>query len=1051
MNKCPQSKENKHQNAFAAFFLDTKYSKDDFYIDSGCSAHVTAQKEWLINVRNSNLPDIMVANETILPVEKEGEINIRTVTDKGKHDITIKDALYVPGITTNLLSVSQLIKKGNKVIFGSRGCKVYNQKGHLIAEADEINNVYKLRLEKRPDRAVANLAVSNEIWHRRFGHLNYKDLRTMQEGAVDGLNVDEKHVDSNICEVCLEGKQSRLPFNNKGHRASGLLELVHADICGPMETISVGGSRYFLLCIDDYSRMSFVYFLKNKDQALDSFKNFKSLVENQTKTKVKILRTDNGGEFCGREFESFLSKNGIIHQKTNPYTPAQNGMAERFNRTMVEKARCLLFDANLEKKFWAEAVNTAVYLRNRSVAAGLDNKTPFEVWNKRRPNVNHLRIFGSHVMVHVPKEKRRKFDKKSEKMILVGFSDNIKGYRLYDCKRNAVITSRDVIVNEKPNNVTIIETEKAEESAGIPVSVGDSIEVENLPKEEASIERFIDNSNCDDHAPSKSMDEVPTIRKSTREKKTKVFQDYVTYFCGDAVDIENVPMSVTEALSGPDSEQWKAAMNDEMESFQENEAWDLVEAPVGATIVQCKWIFKKKCDHESRVSYRARLVARGFAQKAGIDFDETFSPVIRHSSLRLLFALSINFELNIRHLDVKTAFLNGNLHEDVYMKQPEGYLDSNNSSKVCKLKRAIYGLKQASRVWNQRVDIFFIELGFKKSDFEPCLYSKKCNNSLIFIAVYVDDFLIFSNDDDQIGFLKNKLNDEFRIKDLGNVKQCFGMTIIRDENSISLSQKDYVNTLLKRFNMTNCKPMITPIESFEFSNDNSQGSEHPMYQKLMGGLMYLAVLTRPDIAFSVSFLSQFNNCNNDYHWKCAKRVLRYLQGTKDYCLRFVRSNKGLEGFVDADWGSNKIDRKSYTGFVFKLSEASISWKSSKQKTVALSSTEAEYMALSDAAKEAIYLKNLLYEITGINDCVIMFNDNQGAQKLSSNPVFHERSKHIDIRHHFIRQCLSDKIIKLVYLSTDKMTADVLTKPLKSSKHNDFVNSLGLVKIKLCSS
>ena len=1033
--------------------MSGNFNDTEWYVDSGASVHLTARKDWLENVTdNTDMKEIMVANKSTLPVLSSGDIKLKSIVNNKDHDVVIKNAMYVPDLTTNLLSVSQLIKNGNKVIFDDKLCKIYDSQNKLVAEAENIDNVYKLKYHKM-QQGTASLAITGTVLHRRFAHINYKDLSKMHQGAVEGLTcIGKLHCDD-TCEVCCEGKQARGSFKNKGTRAKNKLEMVHADLCGPMEVPSIGGSKYFLLFEDDYSRMCFVYFLKHKSEAIEHFKEFKEMVEKQTGSRIKGLRSDNGGEFCGKEFEGFLKKHGIIHQKTNPHTPEQNGMLERLNRTIVEKARCLLFDADLDKSFWAEAVNTAVYLRNRSIASGLE-KTPYEAWHDKKPNVSHVRIFGSDAMVHVPKAKRLKLDKKSEKMILVGFSENIKGYRLYNKETKKVITSRDVIVIERDRKSISLLQGTTE-----PVSVGDSLQEKPLMNESLNEfevaddltfdSSFYDPENDSDYTTTEEISDnglKAPIRRSGREKKPKVYDDYVTYMCIGDMDLENVPETVTEALSRPDAECWKRAMEEEMRSFEENNAWDLIDVPEKGHVVSCKWVFKKKCDSDNKVSYRARLVAKGYTQKAGIDYEETFAPVIKYASLRLLFALSLKLNLSITHLDVKTAFLNGYLNETILMKQPEGFIEKGNESKVCKLNRAVYGLKQSSRAWNHRVDQVLLKLEFKKSVYEPCLYIKRDGNLLTIIALYVDDFLLFSNDSRSTELLKSQLMTEFRIKDLGEVRQFLGMRIKRDENSICLDQEQYIDQLLKKFNMQDCKSVGTPLaDNFDFNSTKDQNVQNPLYQKLIGSLMYLAVLTRPDICFCVSFLSQFNNCHNDYHWQCAKRILRYLKGTKDFSMKFEKNDLNLTGYVDADWGSNKNDRKSYTGYVFKLAGGSISWRSCKQKSVALSSTEAEYMALSEATKEAIYLRNLLEDLTGKLDCVSLYNDNQSAKKLAYNPVLHERSKHIDIRYHFIRDAVNDNIVEIKYLSTNEMIADILTKSLQCIKNSRFAQGLGLTK------
>lgn len=1056
-NRCPNKAKtanvrNENKHAFSAVFLSGQFCKEDWYIDSGASVHLTVNREWLTEESEpDNIKEIAVANNMKVPVECAGNVDITTVVGRSEYSVTIKDALCVPQLTTNLLSVSQLIKKGNRVVFETKGCRIYNRQEELIAVADLENEVYKLNVRTPQKQMLAAATVATgKTWHRRLGHINSNSLQKMKDGAVKGLKCKgDFKFSKNTCIPCNEGKQHRLSFPERGTRAETLLEIIHADVCGPMEVRSVGGSKYFLVLVDDYTKMAFVYFMKTKDEVFNHFRDFMNMAENHKERKIKTLRTDNGGEFCGLEFERLLNRNGIIHQKTTPYTPEQNGSSERMNRTLVEKARCLLSDSNLDKKLWAEAVNTAAYLHNRSIVASL-GKTPYEMWTGKKPDISHLRIFGSNVMMHIPKEKRQKWDKKSKKTILVGYSDTVKGYRLYSPDENEVIVSRDIVIMENedeevPVTITMGEKNNTEESFD---SVGENSKDEESDDQESYETNSVSTENSEQETSDEDYEEnvaveIPkNVRRSERRPQPKEFKDFVTYLCTEDISGGD-PVTLDEALARPDGDKWKEATTDELRSFEENEAWEIVDIPESGTIVKCKWVFKRKVCADNSVRYRARLVAKGYTQKPGIDFDETFSPVVRHSTLRLLIALSVKLNLDITHLDVKTAFLNGYLKEQVFMEIPEGIVlpDKN---KVLKLKKAIYGLKQSSRAWNERVNETLAKLGYKRSNFEPCLYVKRCDSLITVVALYVDDFLIFSNDANETVCLKRELSTKFEIKDLGEVKNCLGMRINIDKNQgvITLDQKDYINQLLKRFNMIDCKPAKTPLETKLELEVVEEKIDVP-YQRLIGSLMYLAVLTRPDISFSVSYLSQFNNCYKETHWKCAKRILRYLQGTKDYCLKFKDDNSALVGYVDADWASNSIDRKSYTGFAFKLCSSVISWESAKQKTVALSSTEAEYMAISEAAKEAIYLRNVLSELIGFTICVALFNDNQSAQKLSINPVFHKRSKHIDVRHHFIREAISNKHVIVKYIPTNDMPADILTKSLSAEKHCKFLIELGV--------
>ncbi|CAH2103986.1 unnamed protein product [Euphydryas editha] len=885
-------------------------------------------------------------------------------------------------------------------------------------------------------------------------------MQKLKNGVVEGVNFSDKcDISKNNCTVCCEGKQTRLPFPHSANKSSGVLELVHTDLCGPMENLSLGKARYFLLFVDDFSRMCTVYFLREKNETFKYFKQYKELVETQQSKRIKILRSDNGGEFCSAEIENYLKQCGIVHQKTNSYTPEQNGLCERYNRSIVEKARCLLFDAQFQKCLWAEAVNTAVYIINRAPAAGIgDNTTPYEIWTGRKPKLDHLRIFGSPVMVHIPKEKRRKWDKKAKKMFLVGYSENVKGYRLYDPVARDVTIARDVVVMEN-----------IDDSSMTTITVNESRPPEDVKEEEVSLSEEQDtseNQNDKTFIPSNSSSDADDSYSDTLspedldlfstqcdtnvpEKRVRRKPDFynVVNMCAE---ISGEQLTTSDVLNSSEKEQWQCAIKDELKSFSENDTWELVDRPKDKTVVKAKWVFKKKFNSDGEVRYRARLVAKGFTQKKGIDFNETFSPVLRYSTFRLLLALSVQLDLKMNHLDVPTAFLNGFLKETVYMEIPECSEFNNCKNKVLRLKRAIYGLKQSARAWYIRVEDCLLKLGYKKSDYEPCLFVKSDKNTKVYVALFVDDFFVFYNCKNAYKVLINKLVEKFRIKDLGQLKQCLGMNINVYKDSITVDQKQYIETILKRFNMSDCSSCDTPMEinlKMEKDINNNSDKKYP-YQQLIGSLMYLSVLTRPDITFSVSFLSQYNNCFNERHWKHLKRLLKYLKGTKEYGLVYKKTTVNLHGFVDADWASCALDRRSYTGFCFLMSNSVVSYESKKQKTVALSSTEAEYMALSESCKEGIYLINLLNELVQCGNMPLyLYSDNQSSIKLASNPLFHnKRTKHIDIRHHYVRECVLENKVKIEYVSTNNMPADVLTKSLCKDKHYKFLNLMGISKV-----
>jgi hypothetical protein len=398
----------------------------------------------------------------------------------------------------------------------------------------------------------------------------------------------------------------------------------------------------------------------------------------------------------------------------------------------------------------------------------------------------------------------------------------------------------------------------------------------------------------------------------------------------------------------------------------------------------------------------------------------------------------------MKHLDVDTAFLNGDLEEEVFMEQPLGFAEKGKESKVCLLKKSLYGLKQAPRAWNKKLNETLIKIGFIGTPSEPCVYTKLFGTELVILGVFVDDIIVFFKSDLTFDIVKKDLSKYFSLKDLGILKSYLGLQIQCDSECIKINQTNYILSLLEKFNMSECKTVHTPLvkKYMEKRSDGEVGESYP-YQNLIGGLMYLTQNSRPDIAHTTSYLSQFNTCFTKEHWNAAKRVLQYLKGTLNYSLVYRRSGEPLKGFCDADWANCPIDRKSYTGYAFQLGGGPVSWESKKQPTTALSSTEAEYMALASATKEACYLRRFIHEITGKLNSVNLASDSQSAINLVRNPIHHSRTKHIDTRFHFIREKVSNNVINLKYVKSSDMPADVLTKPLGPIVHKRCIICLGL--------
>lgn len=499
-------------------------------------------------------------------------------------------------------------------------------------------------------------------------------------------------------------------------------------------------------------------------------------------------------------------------------------------------------------------------------------------------------------------------------------------------------------------------------------------------------------------------------------------------------------------------------MKSEYDTLKGNDTWSLVSRPSNKKIIKNKWVYRIKRDQDGNIDkFKARLVARGDQQIQGQDYDETFAPVARFEMLRALLAVSVENEMFLHHMDVVSAYTQAELSDEIYMEQPTLFVRKGQEEKVCKLHKLLYGLKQAGREWYSKLNEFMLSISFIKSEINPCVYVSNSNGNEIIVIVYVDDLLITSADFKRLKAVKDLLKKKFTMNDLGPVSNILGICVERqgETGKIKLNQSLYIEDLLERFNMKDCKTANTPLEVNV--NQQVKGLKPPTdseidkmkgkpYRQLVGSLLYLANTTRADIMFATNFLCRFCESPRIMYWKMAKHVLRYLRGTTDYSIKYEKTNNSLKAYVDSDWGGNLENRHSCSGFVTFLGGAPISWATKKQKCVALSTMESEYIALSEVTKEIVYLRELLNHMKQskfVTKETQVFCDNQSAISLCTNNVYHARSKHIDIRFHFSREAQEQGHIKVDYKCTNDMAADILTKSLPRLKHERCVKLLGL--------
>lgn len=965
---------------------------------------------------------VKLGNQKDIKISGEGSILINKVV-KGQWERSIlKNVLYVPELKRNLFSEGQATRRGYVIVKNKDMALIKKDNEVVMCARLKDNNLYELDITTIVQEDCNWVQTDIKVWHERLGHLNVKEVMNMSRmGTIPtALSGNE----SFMCEACQYGKQTRLPFKKSHRGPSQPGDLVYSDICGPLEQASVSGKRYFVLFKDGATSYRHVYFLKQKSEVLDCFIKYNAIVNNLFQHNVRILHTDNGREYVNNEFKCFLEKKGIIHECTAPYTPQQNARAERELRTIMESARSMLYAKGISLNMWAEAVNCATYLLNRSSSSQTSNMTPYELWNNNKASLQHIRIFGSTGYVHIPKEKTKKLDKRSVKMTLVGYDEE--NYRMYDQNTRKITISRDVRFDEdstpkeKKSVAQIFAYEEEQPLVRNNSHIEDRIEV--LDDNVQSIEGIDKKHPSPNLVARNIINEDRMILRSQTSKDVQVNLSEL-----------NIPNNYEEAVNGIYNCEWKKAIAEELQSHEDNNTWVLTKRTAKKPIT-CKWVFSVKKNKGEIVKFKARLCARGFTQVKDVDYKETFSPTTRYDSVRLLLSVAAKEDFEIMQFDVKTAFLYGELKEEIYMEVPEG-VDAN-SSKVCKLNKSLYGLKQSSRCWNKKFCSFLTAYGFKPCESDNCVFVGYFNNVKVLLIIYVDDGLLLSKDKNILIEILSYLKLNFNMTIL-KCNSFMGMDIEKSKGCIIINQKYYVESIIDKFNLSEAKNNSTPVDvNVQLRKDIDENLCKFPYREAVGALLFLSIVSRPDISYAVNLVSRYVNNPNNAHINAVKRIIRYLKGTKSMSIVY-NSNSELIGYSDSDFAGDLDTRKSNTGYIFLMNGGPVTWASRKQNTVALSTTESEYMAASDAAKEILWLKQFLSDINEPQESVILNVDNMSAIKLVQNPVFHKRSKHIDVRYNFIRTKVEEKLIDIRYIESACQLADFLTKALSTSKfvHN----------------
>jgi len=1052
---------------------------DTFVVDTGASLHITSVRSDLYEYVPEPVPYLIKGLDELCLGYGKIDVQFRSATGKLISG-TMARVAYVPGLATKGAGVLRLYSQGLAqcvgLSFHYTGTTNYMQtsSGHpngyqvdTVFPLRKMGNLYALDGIVRRQSIIcpqvedpsldlscflATKPVTRALWHQRLGHLHSVGMDTTAAG-VTGLILPVTESDT-FCSTCALSK-SRVQNINRtlSELPEAPFDVVGIDIWGPM-TPSMGGFKYAFGAIDYKSSFAWTYYQKSTAEYLDNL----PLLLGEAKIfdlRIHNLRMDNDPVFVSKAAYAAYAAAGIAPQRAAPHSQYMNGKMERHFQTTANMARSMLSFADLPNTYWVLAFDAAVYIRNRVWSTGA-NGIPFEILTGVRPDVSHFRVFGCPAYVHTPESQQRKLSEKAWKGIFVGYCTDSPAWKVYNPITRKVLHSRNVVFDESfgstplppPSVLPMGECGYDMQNSCVDPSI-----------QEPTIKRVVHFDDTLAHVPDSLPFPNPGSSSPLIPRNMGTEPDFLIPDCttpqftwlkeSDAVDyallstVSGEPSSYKEAMASPESDLWQTAMDTEHASLIDLNVWEECELPAGRDAIGCRWVYKCKIGSDGAVArYKARLVAKGYSQREGLDYGEVFAPVVKFTTLRTLLALAATSGDSVFQMDVDTAFLYAPVEEDIYMRQPEGYIVGNPKT-VLKLKKSLYGLKQSPRNWNLTLHNWLVADGFVQSTADAGLYTfaDKC-----LLAIYVDDIIYSVTHDSWKDEFKARFEIDFKIKDLGEVSWVLGMGVTRDRatGTITLNQSVYIQSLLVRFNMTDCKPFSSPSLVTPFP-ESPLCSEDTPYQCLVGSLLYASVCTRPDIAEAVGRLTRFMAAPTEAHWTAGKRVLRYLSGTREQGITFGRIPDSVNGKVvypnitygysDSDWAGDLVTRKSTGGYVFMLNGGPVSWKSQLQSCVALSTAEAEYMGLTEASKEAMFLRFLLDNCNFTQtESTMLLEDNQSAIALSNSAITNNRTKHIDIKYHFVRELVLSAEVRIVYCPTEIMLADVFTKPLASPRH-----------------
>nr|KAJ0188935.1 hypothetical protein LSAT_V11C900504880 [Lactuca sativa] len=825
-----------------------------WYLDSGCSRHMTGSKSLLEDYVKKTGPAVTYGDNGKGFTKGYGNIKC--------NNVVFQNVSYVKGLKHNLISISQLCDADYEVHFTKKEGRVVNTDKNIVLSASRKDDIYVLDMFSS-DKALMQCFFTksqtnlSRIWHKRFSHLNFKNLsKISNQDLVRGLP-KFSIVKDKMCSACEQGKQTKSSFKPKSCSSISVpLHLLHMDLFGPIPVRSLGGNKYTLVVVDEFTRFTWVVFLKKKSHAAQEIISLIRKNETLTGLKVKQLRSDHGTEFRNSTLEEFCDHKGIGQNFSAPRTPQQNGVAERRNRTLIEAGRTLMIHAGLPMSFWVEAVNTSCFTQNRSLIHMIHKKTPYEMLKDRKPDVSFFHVFGCICYILNQRDPRSKqcveesihvkFDEESYTDEKVTHSPSIFQELLscpFDeapCAEDKTDSSDPIIPAPCPLN-----QDTAAISADNSLGADETLEAEDSPEtDNVSVSISPESASVIEHRDHPVDRIIGNIHDGVRTRSS-VLNNFCMYVNFVSMIL---PDKVHTALQDAD---WIKAMQEELNEFERHKVWTLVPRPSGKTITGTRWVYRNKVDKDGIITRnKARLVAQGFTQIESIDYGETFAPVARIEAIRLFLAYASYMNFIVYQMDVKTAFLHGVLEEEVFLNHPPGFVDKDHPDYVYRLDKAVYGLKQAPRAWYETLTSYLLENGYRRGAIDNTLFIKNKGSDMVLVQIYVDDIIFGSPNETLSKEFAEIMSQRFEMSMMGNMTFFLGLEVQQQKTGISICQSKYISDLLVKYSLSDCKPASTPVSKTDKIHADPTGTDvnHSLYRGMIGSLLYLTA-SRPDIMF----------------------------------------------------------------------------------------------------------------------------------------------------------------------------------------------------------